>query len=130
MPFITNIIRDYANVNDSGVPFDGPGFHNGGSTSIINQGGGDDWANLDWVLPLDVFIDVLLLLLVSFLVWRVKYRRNDGAGGPGIFQRLREAFGRGGNGHQGHELGSIPPDYPHTDPGRSDMAKSEGSLPP
>lgn len=130
MPFITKIVRDYANVNDPGVPFDGPGFHNGGPTSITDQGGGDG-PNLDWVRVIGAFIGLLLLLLVSFLIWRIiKSRRSGGAEGPSFLQRLKKVFGGGGNGHHDHELGSMPPSYPHTGPGRLNMAKSEGSLPP
>lgn len=129
MPFITKIVRDYANVDDPGVPFDGPGFHNGDPISITNQGG-DDGQNTDLVKVLGAFIGLLLLLLVFSLIWRIKHRRDGSDGGPGILQRLRAMFGRGGNGHHDHELGSMPPSYPHNGPGRSNMAKSEGSLPP
>ncbi len=129
MPFITKVVRDYANVNDPGVSFDGPGFHNGGSTSISNQGG-DNGPNLDWVAISGTLLGILLLFSVPYLIWRIKYRRGGGAGKLGIFQRSREIFGGGGQGHQDHELGSMPSSYPHTGPGRSNMAKSEGSLPP
>jgi len=129
MPFITKIVRDYANVNDPGVPFDGPGFHNGDSTSMINQGG-DNGPNLDWVAISGAILGVLLLFLVPYLIWRIKCRREGGAGKPGIFQRSREIFGGGGNGHHDHDLGTMPPSYSHTGPGRSNTAKSEGSLPP
>jgi len=129
MPFATKIVRDYANANDPGVPFDGPGFHNGGSTSIINQGG-DDGPNLDWVAILGVILGVFLLFLVPYMVWRVKIRSKGGTGGPGIFQRLREMFGGGTHGHHDHEMGNMPPSYSHTGRGHSGGARSEGSLPP
>jgi len=129
MPFITNIIRDYANVNDPGVPFDDPGFRNGGSTSIINQGG-DNGPNLDWVAISGALLGIILVFFVPYLIWRIKYHRGDGARKPGSFQRLRKMFGGGGQGHHDHELGSMPPNYLYTGPGHPNAAKSEGSLPP
>jgi len=129
MPFITKVVRDYANVNDPGVSFDGPSFHNGGSTSIINQGG-DNGPNLDWVAISGALLGILLLFLVPYLIWRIKYRRGGGARKPGIFQRLRDMFGGGGQGHRDHEMGNMPPTYPRAGPRQPNAAKSEGSLPP
>jgi len=129
MPFVTKVVRDYANVDNPGVPFDGPGFQNGGSTSVVNQGG-DDGLNLDWLAISGVILGVLLLFLVPYLIWRIKNRKKGGAGGSGISHRLKEVVGGGGHGHLDHEMGDMPPSYLHTGPGLPGAARSEGSLPP